>query len=154
MDRESPLLEKIRLHDDGRPRINLQVSAPPGNSNWSTMSGSCGPFWITNYGARAARMIRFDPIPSKSNRFNLKLDEVALLSTQERPPLGFHFGHGINGDWGRLQLFFQDNPNNESTLHYSIRATFLDVNGDQLEERLTLEAEMPECKLRIFPTQL
>lgn len=134
--------------DDGRPRINVEVHMP---DDWSVPEGSCGPFWIKNYGGRPARMIKFDPIPAKSLNLSLELQEIPLLSLSERPPVAWNFGSYVDAGVNRLRYFFKDNPSGRGTLTYPIRITFLDVDGAQLEEHLMLECQMPEMKLRIYP---
>jgi hypothetical protein len=117
---QKKLDEARTKYEVGRPRFALEVLDVDLHADTRTDYF----FWITNCGERSARYVTFDPIGSKSAFHAIRFDAQPTLAPQKRVPLTFRCGGDDNwimdGNVGRLLLFFEDNPNKESTLSYDI----------------------------------
>jgi hypothetical protein len=147
-------LEAERKIDDGRPRFALEAL----DVDLHAYTRSDFFFWITNCGQRSARHVMFDPIRSRTTHHAIRFDTQPTLAPDKRAPLTFRCGGDDNwimdGNVGRLLLFFEDNPKKEPTLRYDITVRFLD--GDTaLEEHHILQAELASggagARLKIYP---
>jgi hypothetical protein len=139
--------------DPGKPCFSIE--AFDGEIHNSTQADCF--FSIRNCGQRAARDVKFDPIYSKTRFHALRFDSISSIAPLQQLPLGFHCGADnswiLDGNVGRLVLFFDDTSSKESKIFYPLTVTCLD--GDiRITERHTLECEYPfpsGVKLRIYP---
>jgi hypothetical protein len=140
--------------EQGKPRFAVEVL----NVDLHVYTRNDFFFWITNCGARSARQVTFDPVRSKTAKYAIRFGTQPILGPYKRTPLAFRCGGDdnldIDGNAGRLLLFFEDNPKKESTLLYDITVRFLD--GDTaLEEHHTLQAKFASggagAHLKIYP---
>jgi hypothetical protein len=147
-------LEADARADLGKPQFALEVL----DVDLHVYTRSDFFFWITNCGKRSARHVTFDPIRSRTAHHAIRFDTQPTLAPDRRLPLTFRCGGDDNwimdGNVGRLLLFFEDNPKRESTLRYDITVRFLD--GDTaLEEHHILQAELASggagARLKICP---
>jgi hypothetical protein len=154
-DERNARLRAEAIADHGRPRFALEVREEIHNYDPSDYYF----FWITDCAERSARNVTFDPISSKRAIHHIRLDPQPFLPPLRRTPLTFHCGDPddtfglLDGNPGRLRLFCDDNPNNETKLYFPVTIRFLD--GDrQLEEHHTLEATVTANgpKLKMYPT--
>jgi hypothetical protein len=153
-EHERARLEAENLVDDQRPRVTLQVLEHDGSPRFWTEHQNAFVFSLHNYGKSVARSVSIDPIPSPSGKLTLYLSGASSLIPNHTTPARFNFGPHIDGSIGRLIEFFKDGHTERASHKCEVVIRFLDMNNLQVEEKLIMECEMPEMKLRIYPPSI
>jgi len=139
--------------DPERPSFSLDVF----ESEIHSYTGSPSYFSLRNCGGRTARDVRFDPVYSRSLHHAIRFDRISSLGKDESVPLRFQAG--VDETWlhkgtaNHLISFFEDNPQNEPMLTYTVTIRFLDGNVPLVEQHV-LEGEcLPKggIRLRAYP---
>lgn len=149
---EAGLADLSHKYFDERPQLGLEIEGPQGPTAWQTATSrdECR-FWIQQLSGRTARLIRFEPIPSKGGGFTLHFDALPFLERSPHrtlltyhvlkvgvPRLGAHDMERIGDTEAQmLGLFLNDGSPELVELRYALTARFKD-NGDERTHNFSL----------------